>query len=189
MNWKKITLASGVALALVSIPLTTAQARGGRGSSAPSARVSSGAHVNRSFNGGSRFNGRFNNGRFNSGRFNNGRWADGRWHHHHHRYPRFYYSGFYPYGFGYPFGYGYGYGYPYWGTGVYYSGGSRVYNGRNSVAAQLQQELARGGYYRGSIDGVIGNGTRRAIRAYERDNGLPVDGLIDQQLLETMGLS
>ncbi|MGZ5021322.1 MAG: hypothetical protein ACXWFY_02050 [Chthoniobacterales bacterium] len=26
------------------------------------------------------------------------------------------------------------------------------------------------------------------MRAFERANGLPVDGLIDQQLVETMGL-
>ena len=47
----------------------------------------------------------------------------------------------------------------------------------------------RRGYYHGSIDGVIGNGTRTAIRSFERNNGLPVDGVIDRQLLATMGLS
>ena len=45
------------------------------------------------------------------------------------------------------------------------------------------------GYYRGAIDGVIGNGTRMAIRAFERNNGLRVDGRIDRQLLATMGLA
>jgi peptidoglycan hydrolase-like protein with peptidoglycan-binding domain len=34
----------------------------------------------------------------------------------------------------------------------------------------------------GSIDGVSGNGTRKAIREYERVHGLPEDGKIGQQL-------
>jgi peptidoglycan hydrolase-like protein with peptidoglycan-binding domain len=53
----------------------------------------------------------------------------------------------------------------------------------------VQHELARAGYYHGAIDGVIGNGTRSAIRAYESANGLPVDGRIDADLLSRMGLS
>ena len=56
-----------------------------------------------------------------------------------------------------------------------------------TIAARVQRELATAGYYRGSIDGVVGDGTRRAIRNYKRDNGLPVDGQIDRQLLATMG--
>ena len=55
------------------------------------------------------------------------------------------------------------------------------------MAARVQQQLATAGYYRGAIDGVVGDGTRRAIRNYERDNGLPVDGEIDNQLLASMG--
>src|SRR5262245_4239957 len=107
----------------------------------------------------------------------------------------------YPYYYGYPYGYGYGYGYP--GGPDYGYGSQGVYNGRvvnpqNSTndgvgkdysrAVLVQRELAQAGYYRGAIDGVIGDGTRRAIRNYERDNGLPVDGRIDDQLLATMGI-
>lgn len=114
---------------------------------------------------------------------------------------------FYVGGFGYPFYFGYPYwGYPYYGyppaygygypvnasysydpQGVYQgrlANGSRGGNG--SVAAQVQQQLAAGGYYDGEIDGIIGEATRRAIRKYERDNNLPVDGQIDDQLLATM---
>jgi hypothetical protein len=65
----------------------------------------------------------------------------------------------YPYGYGYG-GYGYGNGY---GYGYGYSSRSRV--------AELQQRLARAGYYHGSIDGIMGPHTRRAIRAYERGRG------------------
>jgi hypothetical protein len=106
------------------------------------------------------------------------------------------YGGYYPYD-GYGYGYG-GYGYaPAQASAGYYAGsGQRVYEGStvgsrvdNSVVIQVQRRLARAGLYSGSIDGVIGNGTRRAIRSYERSHGLPVDGEIDNQLLATMGLA
>src|SRR5437660_1405287 len=41
----------------------------------------------------------------------------------------------------------------------------------HSRVAELQRRLARAGYYHGSVDGVLGPQTRRAIRAYERDHG------------------
>lgn len=115
-----------------------------------------------------------------------------RWHRRY--YPRSYYSGFYPYGFGYPYGYGYGYGYPYYGSSAhlyYYGTGRPAYQaqGSGNLVVAVQQELAQAGYYRGAIDGVIGDGTRRAIRAYERANRLPVDGRIDDELLSRMGVS
>jgi hypothetical protein len=99
---------------------------------------------------------------------------------------------------GYPYYYApYGY---YYAPPPYYQGEpAGVYNGRvinndgagkdASVEARVQQRLARAGYYHGPIDGVVGEGTRRAIRSYERDNGLHADGEIDRQLLATMGLS
>ncbi|HEV2804896.1 MAG TPA: peptidoglycan-binding domain-containing protein [Chthoniobacterales bacterium] len=101
------------------------------------------------------------------------------------------------FGLGYPFGYGYGYGYPYYGGYPYgygyYTPRYTVYAGNgitdDATVAAVQRRLARGGYYHGSVDGVIGSGTRAAIRAFERNNGLPVDGVIDRQLLRTMGLA
>lgn len=54
------------------------------------------------------------------------------------------------------------------------SGGSRI--------AELQQALARAGYDPGSTDGRMGPGTEAAIRAYERDNNLPVTGEPSAQL-------
>lgn len=40
----------------------------------------------------------------------------------------------------------------------------------------LQRELSERGYNPGGIDGVIGPNTRRALRAWQRDEGLPADG-------------
>ncbi len=112
-----------------------------------------------------------------------------------------YYGGYPYYGSsyygGYPYGsYGYGY-YPYGYGSSYYYGSSypyysdrSVYRGYNgSVVARVQERLARAGYYRGPIDGVMGPRTHYAIRVYERRHGLPADGIIDRRLLATMGIA
>ena len=124
---------------------------------------------------------------------------NGNWRHHHHNdndvifigsfgfpswgwgwgYPYGYY-GYGYYGYGYPYGYGYGYngyGYNYGQSGYGYGYNGYAYNygqsgyGTRSRVAELQRRLARAGYYGGSIDGIMGTQTRRAIQAYERDHG------------------
>ena len=103
----------------------------------------------------------------------------------------------YPYGYGYGSGYyGYGSGYygsgagyygnsyygnGYYGSGVYrssyYPGYRYGYNGtrsgvaRRSSVVRLQQQLARAGYYRGPVDGIMGARTHYALRAYQHDHG------------------
>jgi hypothetical protein len=117
--------------------------------------------------------------------------------------------GFPFFGFGYPYGYGYGGYYPYgggyygggyYGGGYYNSGyygggyyGARGYSspgygsysygsgyGHQSSVARLQQQLARAGYYRGSIDGIMGPRTRHALRAYQHDHGAGTYGMTDR---------
>ena len=92
-----------------------------------------------------------------------------------------YYGGYYPYdyGYGYPSGYNYGY---------YYYNQPRYAYGNGSVVIAVQTRLARAGYYHGPIDGVMGARTSYAIRAYEHDHGLPVDGMISGPLMRNMGL-
>jgi len=114
------------------------------------------------------------------------------------------------YPFGYPYGYGYGYPYggyyppPYYGGGYYGSGyygggyyGNGYYGGGNygpvyasnaygsrsgaeSNVVRLQQRLARAGYYRGPIDGIMGSRTRYALRAYQHDHGAGANRMTDQ---------
>ena len=48
----------------------------------------------------------------------------------------------------------------------------------------IQGELIARGYNAGTIDGVMGGRTAGAIRAYQRDVGLPVDGVASKELLE-----
>ncbi|MEE9301840.1 MAG: peptidoglycan-binding protein [Alphaproteobacteria bacterium] len=48
----------------------------------------------------------------------------------------------------------------------------------------IQTELVVHGYDPGAVDGALGPRTRRAIRAYQRDAGLAVDGLATKELLD-----
>ena len=218
MTLKNLTIISSIAIGLIAAPAADAQRGEGRGARMSgmrpqSASVSAGPRTqfgarggdfgrgaqshrwgNRSGGDGNRWRNRDGGDRWRN-RDGNHRWGNHNHWRHRRYYPR-YYGGFgYPYGYGYPYGFGYGYGYPYFGASaaLYYNGyhpqGQRTgYARGGSVAAEVQQELARAGYYRGSIDGVVGSGTRSAIRAYERANGLRVDGQIDQELLGSMGL-
>jgi hypothetical protein len=109
-------------------------------------------------------------------------------------YPYYSYGPSVSFGFGYPY-YSYGYPYGYYGSYPsdysygYYSYGRSGYGGyaNGSVVIQVQSRLARAGYYRGAIDGVMGPRTHYAIQAYERDHGLRVDGAISGSLLRNMG--
>ena len=57
-----------------------------------------------------------------------------------------------------------------------------------STAAEVQSALKQNGYYSGPVDGIIGPMSRSAISAFQRSNGLPVTGNIDQGLLSSLGL-
>ena len=63
--------------------------------------------------------------------------------------------------------------------------------GRNQVA-NIQLALAKLGYEPGPADGYRGPMTNRAIRRFQADNGLPMDGRIDEEfefaLFDTAGL-
>gem|GEM_PF-2516433 len=95
-------------------------------------------------------------------------------------FPFFPFFSFVPFPFYYPYPYYYPYG---------YGADQGDYGVNGSLVVQVQRRLASAGYYSGPIDGVIGRGTRRAIRAFERSHGLPVDGAIHRRLLTTMGLA
>lgn len=55
---------------------------------------------------------------------------------------------------------------------------------REVFAAQVW--LDRSGHSPGVVDGVMGANTRRAIRAYQRANGIPEDGMLTMALLEKL---
>jgi hypothetical protein len=97
--------------------------------------------------------------------------------------------------FGAPYYWDAGYWYPAWG---YYPGYTYQYDGPiygynglepDRVVVDVQVQLQRDGYYAGPIDGVLGPMTRRAITAFQADNGLAITSSIDQPTLATLGLS
>jgi membrane-bound lytic murein transglycosylase B len=53
---------------------------------------------------------------------------------------------------------------------------------RDDILA-LQQGLSSLGLLQGAPDGVAGNATRQAVRAFQKANGLPPDGFIDPNLI------
>jgi hypothetical protein len=103
--------------------------------------------------------------------------------------------GFYPFWYPGPVVYGYpDYGdYPdddpdYYPENGYYRGrhGSSDQRSTVSIEVLVQSALARRGYYAGPVDGVIGSGTRSAIRQFQNDDRLPVTGQIDGQLVQAL---
>ena len=87
-----------------------------------------------------------------------------------------------------------GYWFPAWGYApsvtYVYDGPIYGYNGLSpdQVTVNVQEQLARAGYYDGPIDGLLGPMTREAIAAYQADNGLAITSAIDEPTLATLGL-
>jgi hypothetical protein len=62
------------------------------------------------------------------------------------------------------------------------------YSDSDSTVAAVQKALAREGYYHGPIDGAFDLITQDAIAQYDRDHHLPVTYVIDQSLLNALGV-
>jgi len=64
----------------------------------------------------------------------------------------------------------------YWGT-------------RGEDVKRVQWTLLKWGYYDGRVDGIYGARTYRAVRRFQRKNGLAVDGVVGPNTAAAMGLS
>lgn len=62
------------------------------------------------------------------------------------------------------------------------------YGSRGSEVTQIQTKLKRWGYYTGSIDGIYGTQTQKAVRYFQSKNGLTVDGIAGKNTLAAMGI-
>ena len=111
-------------------------------------------------------------------------------------YPYDYYP-YYGYGYGYPYDYGYGYDPGYYGSSYYGQGvdpncdRGGYYSSNQSAdvtVADVQDQLARRGYYHGNIDGVLGPETRHAILRYQGAHGLIGTGELTPQTLQSLGV-
>jgi len=67
----------------------------------------------------------------------------------------------------------------------------RVYrrgSGGSTVRA-IQCRLSELGYYRGPLDGIFGGGTEAAVKAFQRESGLQVDGKVGPKTRNALGLA
>ena len=63
------------------------------------------------------------------------------------------------------------------------------YGSRGSEVTQIQTKLKRWGYYSGSVDGIYGTQTVRAVKYFQRKNGLTADGIAGPATLKAMGIT
>ncbi len=57
-----------------------------------------------------------------------------------------------------------------------------------SVIKTMQRKLKNWGYYNGSVDGIFGSQTKKAVRLFQQKNGLKVDGIVGNQTLKALGM-
>ena len=57
----------------------------------------------------------------------------------------------------------------------------RTPSGFELPSISIQKALKSAGYYDGALDGKIGPGTRKAIKAFQQDNGLTADGVVGRE--------
>ena len=54
---------------------------------------------------------------------------------------------------------------------------------------EVQTRLKRWGYYNGSVDGVFGEGTKQAVIAFQKKNGLTADGVVGKSTYKALGMN
>ena len=52
----------------------------------------------------------------------------------------------------------------------------------------IQEKLKRWGYYDGEVDGIFGSATAKAVRYFQRTNGLTADGIVGKKTLAALGI-
>lgn len=63
------------------------------------------------------------------------------------------------------------------------------YGSTGSEVKQIQTKLKNWGYYSGNIDGIYGSQTVSAVKAFQKKNGLTVDGIAGEKTLAAMGIT
>ena len=54
---------------------------------------------------------------------------------------------------------------------------------------EVQRRLKQWGYYSGSVDGVFGSGTKNAVIAFQKKNGLTADGIVGKSTYAALGMN
>ena len=63
------------------------------------------------------------------------------------------------------------------------------YGSTGSEVRQIQTKLKRWGYYNGNIDGIYGSQTLKAVKEFQKKNGLTVDGIVGEKTLAALGIT
>ena len=63
------------------------------------------------------------------------------------------------------------------------------YGSRGQEVREIQTRLKKWGYYTGNVDGIYGSQTEKAVKSFQRKNGLKADGIAGKQTLAAMGIS
>ena len=59
---------------------------------------------------------------------------------------------------------------------------------RGEAVKTVQQKLIRWGYLNGKADGIFGPATEKAVRYFQRKNGLQEDGIVGSATFEALGM-
>jgi hypothetical protein len=59
---------------------------------------------------------------------------------------------------------------------------------RNSHVVEVQKRLAKLGYYDGAIDGIYGEGMKRALVGFKKDKKLPLTDKVDAPTYQALGI-
>ena len=60
---------------------------------------------------------------------------------------------------------------------------------RGSEVKEVQTRLKKWGYYKGSVDGIFGAGTRAAVISFQKKNGLKADGIVGKATYKALGMN
>ena len=60
---------------------------------------------------------------------------------------------------------------------------------KGNEVREVQRRLKAWGYYKGSVDGVYGAGTKNAVIAFQKKNGLPADGVVGKGTYKALGMT
>ena len=54
---------------------------------------------------------------------------------------------------------------------------------------EVQRRLKMWGYYSGAVDGIFGSGTKKAVIAFQKKNGLTADGIVGKATYAALGMN
>ena len=60
---------------------------------------------------------------------------------------------------------------------------------KGAEVKEVQRRLKLWGYYKGTEDGVFGEGTRKAVIAFQKKNGLKADGVVGKTTYKALGMT